>query len=714
MTSPTERGTGGPERIAAAGSPELRQALELTRERVRENLVRVARTLSAEGLPRPALDGKVLRPLTAYLTVPEERRRELDDRFWWGALAVEMVHEASLLHDDILDEAPERRGRPTLSAASGIGPALVLGDHLLTGSYRAAVAADSPEFLRIFIRSVERTVAGEIAQEQSQGRLLGEEEYFRIITGKSGELFRAVFSLAPTLLGVGSPETVGAIGARLGCLYQMVDDFLDYCPDADRGKVPLQDLRQRKWTWPLGLIGAEDFAMTEPDVLIRLFSRPGPVAPSPMESGVERMQREFEALVHELRDQGLETRLLGILLDGWASQLEHSTAKEVARFSHAIPLPEASAPSFQTRPAAALPDPSLQVNEPASAYADVPKARVHLAAAAAPLSTAESRLAYFGRHARTFRFAARLFPAEALENVAGVYSFCRFTDDLVDEAGGLAPEILEARLDAWLQLAGEAYRGEETGVALLDQVLGTARERGVPFHYVEDLVEGVRMDVHPRAYRSMDDLRGYSYRVASVVGGWLTQLFGVHDPSVLDRAYALGHAMQLTNILRDVGEDLENGRLYLPLDCLQRYGVDRDLLEGNAREGAPVFPGYRALLEDLMAKADADYERAFRAIPALPPFFQGPVAVAARTYQGIHAEIRKNRYDNLSLRARTSLIRKLALGAGALFDLLRARRETRRTFRMAPEGTRLGPSGMSGSGGTGKVIPIKDSREATA
>ena len=106
-----------------------------------------AAELRERGVPVPALEGKVLRPLVAYALVPPELRQELDSRFWAGALAVQMVHEASLLHDDILDHASERRGRETLVSRQGVGPALVLGDHYHSWAYRAAAAASATAFL---------------------------------------------------------------------------------------------------------------------------------------------------------------------------------------------------------------------------------------------------------------------------------------------------------------------------------------------------------------------------------------------------------------------------------------------------------------------------------------------------------------------------------------------------------------------------------------
>lgn len=612
-------------------------SLEEAREVVRSRLRDLADRWTEEGLPRPALDGKLLRPLVAFLIVPRGLRDRLDHRFWSGALALEMVHEASLLHDDILDDAPERRGRPTMAAAAGVGPALVMGDHLLTGAYRCAAATDSPDFLRIFTRSVERTVAGEIAQERSQGKVLDEAEYRRIITGKSGELFRGAFALAPSLLGFASPEAAGALGARLGCLYQMVDDFLDYCSHADRGKQPLRDYRQRKWTWPLGLIEAPGFQASEDDVLTLLFHRGSGEGSAPMERGATDLDRAFDSLIRELEGEGLETRLLADMLADWSILVRRVASEEAAAHARTSPI------------------------------------RQGLLEAASSLGHPSQRLAYFGRHAASFRFAARLFPRDVLHTVAGVYAFCRFTDDLVDESPGEDPLHLESRITEWLALARGAYDGGATGSALLDDVMGDMRRAGVGFQYVEELVEGVRMDLAPRRYGTMDDLRTYSYRVASVVGGWLTELFGIRDPWVLERAYALGHAMQLTNILRDVGEDLRRGRLYLPEDTMLRHGVDRALLQAVSANRGAVSPGYRALLEELMSRAEEDYERAFQGIPFLPSFFQGPVAVAANVYRGMHGEIRKNAYDNLNRRAHTSLLRKITLAARGLWKLQRAK-----------------------------------------
>jgi phytoene synthase len=130
--------------------------------------------------------------------------------------------------------------------------------------------------------------------------------------------------------------------------------------------------------------------------------------------------------------------------------------------------------------------------------------------------------------------------------------------------------------------------------------------------------------------------------------------------------------MQLTNILRDVGEDLRVGRLYLPEDLMSRYGVDRALLMTEAEKGGPPFSGYRRLIDELMAEAEADYEKALEGVPYLPPFFRAPVAIAAYVYRGIHREILRNAHDNLGRRASTSLPRKVLLGVQGLWRLRRS------------------------------------------
>jgi phytoene synthase len=275
---------------------------------------------------------------------------------------------------------------------------------------------------------------------------------------------------------------------------------------------------------------------------------------------------------------------------------------------------------------------------------------------------------YFGRHARTFRFAARLFPAEQARRIAEVYAFCRFTDDLVDEpADGAAPETVAQRLDAWRSLTRAAFEGHVTGVPILDVTLARAAGAGVSWLYPDALLHGVGLDLSRARYADWEELESYTFGVAAAVGGWITQLFGFRDPELLERAHALGHALQLTNIVRDVGEDLARDRVYLPLRLLEAHGLDEGRLRALARGSGPLPSAYKAAVEDLMARADAWYDRAWPGIQALPGWYRRPVAVAAEAYRGIHQEVRRAGHDNLRRRAATGLSTKVLRGAAGLF-----------------------------------------------
>ena len=219
---------------------------------------------------------------------------------------------------------------------------------------------------------------------------------------------------------------------------------------------------------------------------------------------------------------------------------------------------------------------------------------------------ASDSLAYMAEHSRSFRFATRFLPSRRAQEIAEIYAFCRFTDDMVDRASGIPADELEARLDQWESLVTLAYAGRMTGVPFLDKPIGRMGREGVPLSHALELIEGVRMDVRPRRFGCMDDLETYTYRVAGVVGKWLAELSGVRHPAVLGRAADLGHAMQLTNILRDVGEDWERGRLYLPLDAMARHGLDESYLHSaHGWDGRPP-QSYCDLMEEIMIAGGAE------------------------------------------------------------------------------------------------------------
>ena len=283
--------------------------------------------------------------------------------------------------------------------------------------------------------------------------------------------------------------------------------------------------------------------------------------------------------------------------------------------------------------------------------------------------------AYLSQHGRSFWMAARLIPTTERAQLAGVYAWCRYTDDLVDHATCPRGVLLEV-LGEWEALSRAAYDGNETGIELLDLVMGDMARCDVPFAYASNLIRGMRADAIGARFETMSDLTRYCHDVASVVGLWLTELFGVRDRWTLDRAAMLGVAMQLTNIARDVGEDWDRGRVYLPQSMLERHGVHERMIGDTRRSGAPLPAGYAGLLEDLMTIAESGYDEAAEGIANLPVFFQSPVAVASRVYRGIHDAIRAIRYDSIRQRAVTSNSARMSLASAALASL--SDREERR------------------------------------
>ncbi|MGK7312376.1 MAG: squalene/phytoene synthase family protein [Candidatus Longimicrobiales bacterium M2_2A_002] len=577
-------------------------------ERICAGLERVGRELAEAGMPTPGWAGKLIRPLVGYAGTRGEP--DLDDPLWYALAAVQLAHEASLVHDDVIDGASRRRGQPTVAVSRGVAAAIVEGDHLLTAAYRVAARAGSLEWAELFAVAVERTVAGERAQARRGEDAAGWAEYEAVVLGKSGELLGAALAASPMLRGEWAAHRWYEVGRRLGLVYQMLDDLLDYCPHVGTGKPSLIDYRRGLWTWPRMYVDLP--AGLSDEAVVERLGTPDDDGVTPLQRARDRLRAEADRVARQVTELMPDDELVTALLDEWVVRAEDAA---------------------------------------------VPARRVALP----PVAGWE---ALMSEHAKSFRFASRLFPAEHRERVTGVYAWCRYTDDLVDEADLPAPE-LEARLDAWLRLSRRAYDGAVTGNELADRVMPEMRAAGVPFGYAEALIEGMRMDVRGTGYGTLTELWTYTYRVASVVGLWMTELFGIRDPWMLDRAASLGHAMQLTNILRDVGEDLEAGRLYLPTSWLAAHELDRTDLERMAETGE-IDGRYRALIERLLRVADAEYEHAAPAIDRLPDFYRRPVAVAADVYRGIHDAIRANDYDNLTRRAYTTTLDKLRLGAGAL------------------------------------------------
>jgi phytoene synthase len=614
--------------------PDAMLRLEGATSLVREQVEQASELLTAFGVPRFALGGSMLRPLTAYALAGTAAVPPAAPRFWCAALAVQLAHEASLLHDDVIDGSAQRRGTATVAAARGTAAALLIGDHALTSAYRAAAMSADVSFMSMFARAVERTVAGERAQAAAIGSSMDLGRYREIVLGKSGELFGCAAAIGPVLLGDRNASRCFDLGRRVGLVYQMLDDLLDYCPATDTGKPAFGDATQGRWTWPLSALESIDSLGTGADgagIGERLFAR-SDTHQSPARRALRMLEREMDGVRDDLRAASPDTLLIE-LIEQWRSTARAAIDLEETRRRRPSPRPPVLLPAMPTTARAA---------------------------------------AFMSRHSRSFRFASLMLPADQRVPVERLYAWCRYTDDIVDRVDSRDPAAIsgaQAALDAWLELSRSAYMGMPSGIGLLDAVMQDMARHSLPFAHAALLIDGVRMDLRAVELATMDDLRRYTYRVASVVGLWLCGLYSIDDPWMLERASALGHAMQLTNILRDVGEDLDRQRLYVPVDVMARHGLARDDLVAMRAGARPIDAAYRGMIDQMIDIADASYRFANEAIPHLPAGFGRSVAVASAVYSDIHRRIRANGYDNLRLRAYTTSVSKVAVGARALLRL---------------------------------------------
>lgn len=255
-------------------------------------------------------------------------------------------------------------------------------------------------------------------------------------------------------------------------------------------------------------------------------------------------------------------------------------------------------------------------------------------------------------HAKSFYFCAQFLPAGKRQAIYAVYALCRHLDDIVDTSSGRSADDTRAVLDAWSARLVEPGPDDHPAlVAWRD----AATNFHIPVDLAEELVRGVLMDLVQSRYATYGELEVYCYRVASVVGLMTSRIFGFTDERALDRAVDLGIAMQLTNICRDVGEDARLGRIYIPLEELERFGVaESDILEGR------FSPSFVRLMQFQIERARVLYRSAEQGIAWLSADSRMTVRLSSRIYGQILGRIERNGYDVLSRRAYVPFHRKLA------------------------------------------------------
>jgi phytoene synthase len=248
------------------------------------------------------------------------------------------------------------------------------------------------------------------------------------------------------------------------------------------------------------------------------------------------------------------------------------------------------------------------------------------------------------QHSKSFHFASGLLPEEKRSAVRALYAFCRTVDDIVDESSDIERD---ARLDYWRGMMETASFADHDLVAAA--WADTLTRYHIPRHYALQLIDGVARDLSQVRYQTFDELATYCYGVASTVGLMSMYIVGFTDNRAVPYAIKLGVALQMTNILRDVGEDYRNGRLYLPREELAFYGIqESDIAEGCISDNWCQFMKFQ------IERTRQLYEDSWDGVKMLEREGQLAIGAASVFYQGILDEIERNDYDVFTQRASLS------------------------------------------------------------
>lgn len=248
------------------------------------------------------------------------------------------------------------------------------------------------------------------------------------------------------------------------------------------------------------------------------------------------------------------------------------------------------------------------------------------------------------QHSKSFYFASGLLPEEKRAAVRALYAFCRTVDDIVDES---ADAQQNSRLDYWRAMVESDSFADNNLVAAA--WADTLTRYHIPRHYALQLIDGVARDLSQVRYQTFDELATYCYGVASTVGLMSMYIVGFKNNKAVPYAIKLGVALQMTNILRDVSEDYQNGRLYLPREELAFYGIQElDIAGGH------ITDGWRQFMKFQIERTRQLYEESWEGIKMLEREGQLAIGAASIFYQGILDEIEKNDYDVFTHRASLS------------------------------------------------------------
>jgi len=259
----------------------------------------------------------------------------------------------------------------------------------------------------------------------------------------------------------------------------------------------------------------------------------------------------------------------------------------------------------------------------------------------------------------SFYYSFMFLPPERRQAITALYAFCREVDDVVDECHDL--QVAQTKLDWWRNEVRQVFGGQPqhpVGQALKDVI----QRFPLPMEQLLEVIDGMQMDLNQTRYLDWKALNLYCYRVASVVGLLSAEIFGYTNRQTLKYAHDLGLAFQLTNIIRDVGEDARRGRIYLPVDELQRFNVPaRQILDAKHSDN------FRELMAFQAARARQLYDQAFAQLPAEDRKAQRPGLIMAAIYRSLLDEIEADGFLVLDRRTSLTPLRKIWLAGTTWF-----------------------------------------------
>jgi len=259
----------------------------------------------------------------------------------------------------------------------------------------------------------------------------------------------------------------------------------------------------------------------------------------------------------------------------------------------------------------------------------------------------------------SFYYAFMFLPQAKRAAITAFYAYCREIDDVVDEVSD--PGVAAVKLNWWRQEVASAFAGTPSH-PVMKALMPLAQAHRIEQPHLLAVIEGCQMDLEQTRYLDFATLRRYCHLVAGVVGEVAANIFGRSSERTLDYAHTLGLALQLTNIIRDVGDDARRGRIYLPVDELQRFGVKAsEILQRQAPFG--YSERFMALMRFQAQRAQATYDEALALLPAVDRESQRPGLMMANIYRTLLREIEEDDFQVLHQRTSLTPLRKLWIAA---------------------------------------------------